>query len=86
MEFFHKGSDPPPPLSSEVMEYEWNMEEFTCTLHHLLPGYYENFVNICTKTHKNHVLVPIVGKDLELKLFLGFNLGVIEGLINRGFF
>ena len=34
----------------------------------------------------NHILAPIVGKDLGQKFFLGFVLGVLEGLINRGSF
>ena len=34
----------------------------------------------------NHVLAPIVGKDLGQKFFFGFVLGVLEGLINRGSF
>ena len=34
----------------------------------------------------NHALAPIVGKDLGQKFFLGFVLGVLEGLINRGSF
>ena len=36
-------------------------------------------------THKNHVLAPIVGKDLEQNWFLGLFLEAIEGLINKGF-
>ena len=36
-------------------------------------------------THKNHVLAPIVGKDLEQNWFLGHFLEAIEGLINKGF-
>ena len=32
------------------------------------------------------MLAPIVGKDFEQKFFLGFVLGVLEGLINRGSF
>ena len=34
----------------------------------------------------NHILAPIVGKDLGQKFFWGFVLGVLEGLINRGSF
>ena len=34
----------------------------------------------------NHVLAPIEGKDLGQKFLLGIVLGVLEGLINRGFF
>ena len=34
----------------------------------------------------NHVLAPIVGKELQQKFLLGIALGVLEGLINRGFF
>ena len=34
----------------------------------------------------NHVLAHIEGKDLGQKFLLGIVLGVIEGLINRGFF
>ena len=34
----------------------------------------------------NHVLAPIVGKDLGQQFLLGIVLGVLEGLINRGFF
>ena len=33
----------------------------------------------------NHILAPIVGKDLGQKFFLGFVLGVLEGLINFDF-
>ena len=32
------------------------------------------------------MLAPIVGKDFEQKFFLGFVLGVLEGLISRGLF
>ena len=45
--------------------------------------FYKHTYNV---THKNHVLAPIVGKDFEQKFFLGFVLGVLEGLINRGSF
>ena len=34
----------------------------------------------------NHVLVPIEGKDWGQKFSMGIVLGVLEGLINRGFF
>ena len=37
-------------------------------------------------THKNHVLAPIVGKDIKQKFLLDVVLRVLEGLINRGFF
>ena len=37
-------------------------------------------------THKNHVLAPIVGKDLKQKLFVEVVLRVLEGPINRYFF
>ena len=46
--------------------------------------------NLCKKFEKsqeyNHVLAPILGKDLGQKFFLGFVLGVLEGLINKDFF
>ena len=34
----------------------------------------------------NHILAPIVGKDLGQQFFCGFVFGVLEGLINRGSF
>ena len=34
----------------------------------------------------NHVLAPIVGKELQQKFLLGIALGVLEGLINWAFF
>ena len=48
-------------------------------------------MNFFGKAHEksqehNHVLAPIVGKDLGQKFLLGIALGVLEGLINRGFF
>ena len=46
---------------------------------------------IFEKSHKksqenNHVLAPIVEKDLGQKFLLEIALGVLKGLINRGFF
>ena len=37
-------------------------------------------------THKNNVLAPIVGKDLEQNFHLEIVLGAIEGLIKGAFF
>ena len=37
-------------------------------------------------THKNHVLAPIVGKEIKQKFLLDVVLRVLKGLINRGFF
>ena len=51
---------------------------------------FENFgtsiANTHKKSHKNHVLAPIEGKDLKHKLFLEVVLRVLEGLINFHFF
>ena len=47
----------------------------------------KNFEKSHEKTQEhNHVLAPIVGKDLGQKFILGILLGVLEGLISRGLF
>ena len=62
-----------------------------------LPGFCDKLVKFCTNFANTHqmsntktmwhiVLTPIVGKDLEEQIFMGFVLGVLEGLIYKGFF
>ena len=63
-----------------------------CSIHIKMGSIEKVLCKLCKffgKSHEksqeyNHVLAPIVGKDLGQKFFLIFVLGVLEGLINRG--